>query len=217
MGLKMPPFGYSKQNNTYNSKITKSLEMPEVGLYTGPGAELAEDVGKILRNRISYRKINASEVRHGILDEIKLLIMPGGYTAHYIPNLKPEGCSAIRNFLKKKGGCYLGICAGAYIASSSELKITKSEMVRESGIFNCQIQISDLTHPIFEGLVNPLLVYYQNGPHILPHQDERSLALYEDGSSSVLEGKNILIFSWHPEKLPHTTPILLKSITYLIR
>ncbi|HUX98399.1 MAG TPA: BPL-N domain-containing protein [Candidatus Deferrimicrobium sp.] len=212
----MPSSQYSNNNGAYSLKKFRTSKMPVIGLYSGPGAELAEDVEKILKNRVPYRIISASEIRHGILEEIKLLIMSGGYTARYIPNLRPQGCTAIRSFLKKKGGCYLGICAGAYIASSSELKIVKSEMVRESGIFNCEIEICDLTHPIFESLENPLLVYYQNGPHILPHKDEKSLALYKDGTTSLLEGKNTLIFSWHPEKLPHTSPILLKSIEYLI-
>ena len=90
-------------------------------------------------------------------------------------------------------------------------------MVRQSGIYNCKIEICDLTHPIFKGVTNPIIiVYYQNGPHIKPDKEEQSLALYEDGSTSLLESKNALLFSWHPEKLPHTYPILFKSIEYLI-
>ena len=130
--------------------------------------------------------------------------------------LKQKGCEAIKKFLNDQGGKYLGICAGAYIANSAELQICKSRMNRKSGIFNCEIQVTNLAHPIFKGLNNSIItVYYQNGPHIQPYKDEKSLALYRDGSSSVLETSSALIFSWHPEKLPHTIPILFKSIYYL--
>jgi len=187
----------------------------EIALYAGPGAELAKDVEMILRNTISYKIIKAHEIIEGMLENFSLLIMPGGYTANYIPNLKQKGCAAIKKFLNKIGGSYIGICAGAYI--TSDLGISQSEMIRESGIFNCYIELCDLSHPIFEGQkTTKILVYYQNGPHIVPHPNEKSLALYNDGSSSIIETKNALIFSWHPEKMPSTAPILLKSIQYLV-
>lgn len=192
-----------------------------IGLYAGPGAELAKDVEIILRkNHVPHQMIDANDVQHGILKGFKLLIMPGGYTARYIPGLKQKGCEAIKNFLFKENGRYIGICAGAYVASNPKLGISKSKMVRKSGIFNCQIEINDSLHPIFKGQKSSsILVYYQNGPHIKIHRDEKSLALYSDGSSSVIEiRKDIiaLIFSWHPEKLPHTAPILLNSLDYLL-
>ena len=196
------------------TKIEKDIA---VALFTGPGAELAEDIRVVLENKIPYRKVNANELRNGVLEEFKLLIMSGGYTARYIPNLKPKGCQAVLDFLSKQHGSYLGICAGAYIAGRSELGISKSKMVRKSGIFNCEIKVCDLIHPIFKGLTEPsLTVYYQNGPHILPHKTEQSLALYEDNSTSIIATKNALLFSWHPEKLSHTIPILLNSIEYLL-
>ncbi|MFX1295893.1 MAG: BPL-N domain-containing protein [Promethearchaeota archaeon] len=196
------------------TSLKKNLQ---VALYTGPGAEKIKDVERAIRNRVPYHLINASEVRNGVLDNYKLLIMSGGYTAHYIPNLKPKGCESIKDFLYR-GGRYLGICAGAYIAATPELGITKSKMIRKSGIFNCEIKIQDLTHPIFRGInKSTLIVYYQNGPHIVQKEKgEKSLAFYVDGTASVIETLHALIFSWHPEKLPHTIPILLKSIKYLI-
>ena len=143
--------------------------------------------------------------------------MSGGYTAKYIPNLGPEGCEAIKHFLCEKGGRYLGICAGAYIASSSELRISKSKMIQKTGLFICEIKIQEPKHPIFQDIsANTIEVHYQNGPHIRPHKDERSLALYTDGTSSVLETSHAMIFSWHPERSPHTLPILFRSLEYLI-
>ena len=190
------------------------LASAEVALYAGPGGELAHDVAIVLQNAIPYRIIKAREIIRGILEKFSLLIMPGGYTAHYLPNLKREGCEAIKKFLNEKGGSYLGICAGAYI--TPELGISQSEMIRESGIFNCTVELSDLSHPIFEGQKHAkILVYYQNGPHIKPHSSEKSLALYDNGTSSVIETRNALIFSWHPEKMPSTASIQLRTATGL--
>ena len=188
-----------------------------IALYIGPGAELAKDVEVVLqKNQVDYGLINSQDVRHGVLAEFRILIMPGGYTANYIPGLKKVGCKAVQEFLIQETGFYIGICAGAYIAGTTELGISKSELLRKSGIFNCEIEITVLTHPIFDGFEKSnLTVYYQNGPHIHPHKEERSLALYSDGTSSVIETDHALIFSWHPERLPHTHPILLNSLDYL--
>jgi Biotin-protein ligase, N terminal len=194
------------------------MEPPKVALYAGPGAELANDVEIVIQGKIPYTIIDANAIINGILEKFTVLIMPGGYTAHYIPNLRQEGCSAIKTFLSKKGGKYIGICAGAYLAGTPELGISQSKMIRESGIYNCEVELSELSHPIFEGQKNAkIFVYYQNGPHIKPHSSEKSLALYEDRTSSVIEVKAGLIFSWHPEKLPSTISILLNSIAYLLK
>lgn len=199
-------------------RATRSMEPPKVALYAGPGAELANDVEIVIQRKIPYTIVDANAIINGILEQFTVLIMPGGYTAHYIPNLGRDGCNAIKSFLTNKGGKYLGICAGAYLAGTPELRISQSKMIRDSGIYNCAVELSALSHPIFEAQTSAkIMVYYQNGPHIKPHPSERSLALYEDRTTSVLEVKAGLIFSWHPEKLPSTVSILLKSITYLLQ
>lgn len=48
----------------------------------------------------------------------KLFVMPGGADVPYLKLLKGKGNEIIRNFVHS-GGCYLGVCAGGYYASSS--------------------------------------------------------------------------------------------------
>ncbi len=192
-----------------------------IALYIGPGAEMAGWIQVVFQEtNTPYSLVDPHGIRSGILYEFELLIMPGGYNAAYIPGLRQTGCNAIRSFLEKGKGSYLGICAGSYIVTATELRISRSKMVRKAGIFNTEIEICDLNHPIFKGLnQSSISVYYQNGPHIQPHPDEFPLALYKDGSTSLIEVKtpfHALIFSWHPEKLPHTIPIFLNSIEYLL-
>ncbi len=216
--IKFLEFSTDRKLTSLRDHVRNFGKKIDVALYRGPGAELVHDVEKILKNHINYRFITASKIRKGALKNYEILIMAGGYTARYIPTLKAEGCNAIKKFLWNEEGKYLGICAGAYIAGSEELKICKSRMLRKAGIFTCKITIADKNHPIFADLDSPELeVYYQNGPHIHPHKDEKPLALYSDGTASLIETTHALIFSWHPEKLPSTSPILLRSIDYLLK
>jgi len=197
--------------------LAKQNTKPKIALYKGPGAELVNDVAKAIQSKFPFRLLGSSEIRAGLLEEFNLLIMPGGYTARYLPALRPKGCAAITHFLTDQGGCYLGICAGAYLAGPEQLGICQSRMIRHSGLFNCFVTIQDRTHSIFSNLkTDKLEIYYQNGPHIILKNPERSLAQYSDGTTSLLETSHALIFSWHPEKLPHTTPILWHSINYLL-
>lgn len=48
--------------------------------------------------------------------DIKLLIMPGGRSLPFYEQLGASGNNNIRHFVEQ-GGCYLGLCAGAYYAS----------------------------------------------------------------------------------------------------
>lgn len=63
-------------------------------------------------------KINANEVIDGSWQEDAFLFaIPGGADLLYQAKLKGKGNENIRNFVSN-GGIYLGICAGAYYASS---------------------------------------------------------------------------------------------------
>ena len=83
----------------------------------GSGAVLASDVEHALdRLRISYREVDESFIKSGGLMDCSALIIPGGYTATYVSTLGEDGFREIKEFVKR-GGLYIGICAGAYIAA----------------------------------------------------------------------------------------------------
>ena len=69
---------------------------------------------------IEYDFINAESVRNGYLTNEKyaFIFISGGDANVYFNNLGMRGINKIRNFVAK-GGAYLGICAGAYLASDS--------------------------------------------------------------------------------------------------
>lgn len=68
-------------------------------------------------NGFQYQVVRPAEIRSGVLKDFDVLIMPGGSGSRQSKALQPEGRKAVRTFVKNGGG-YVGICAGAYLASS---------------------------------------------------------------------------------------------------
>lgn len=72
------------------------------------------------------RFCDAGDIIRGCLDEdVSLFVMPGGADLYYTEKLDGAGNQAIRSYVEK-GGCYLGICAGAYYACA-EIEWAKNE------------------------------------------------------------------------------------------
>ncbi len=68
---------------------------------------------------ISFTEINADTVNNtDWLSRYKAICFPGGYAYYYKLAINDSGIQKIRRFVRK-GGAYLGICAGAYFASDS--------------------------------------------------------------------------------------------------
>lgn len=67
----------------------------------------------------SFRVITENDILSGALNsgEFHTLIMPGGKSWIYLDNLGPKGAVEIAKFVSS-GGNYMGICAGAYYATS---------------------------------------------------------------------------------------------------
>ena len=192
--------------------------MAEKGIcvYAGSGGELARDVEVALdKLALSYREVNARDVRSGGLDRCSVLIVPGGQTALCVAALGVRGFERIREFVTDGGG-YVGICAGAYIAARrvevpgrpQGLDIIEIKNVRSAGTEVRTIFVTQPDHPIVEGygrgaVTAPLQIWYQNGPLIEAGEGVETLAVYEDGSAAVVcstygEGR-VVIFSPHPE------------------
>ncbi len=65
----------------------------------------------------STHRVTAQEIRQGVLTGFDVLHVPGGWAGDYADALGEDGLSAIRSFVSGGGG-YIGVCAGAYLASS---------------------------------------------------------------------------------------------------
>jgi len=75
--------------------------------------------------------VTAEQIRSGVLKDFDVLVQGGGGAHAQSEELQDKGRDAIRAFVKDGGG-YLGICAGAYLASSardSDLGILNARVV----------------------------------------------------------------------------------------
>ena len=71
------------------------------------------------RGSFVVEKTDAAAIREGTLEErCHLLVLPGGRDLPYCSKLNGEGNTKIREFVKR-GGSYLGLCAGGYYGTSS--------------------------------------------------------------------------------------------------
>lgn len=183
--------------------------MAEVAIYSGKGAVFFEDVAYALELLdIKYKTLDENDIKEGKLKRFDFLIIPGGYTQEYMPALGEAGKEAIRDFVWE-GGCYIGICSGAYIAAErvevpgrpQGLGLIDIENVRKSGRGTRKIYLNE--HAITCGLGKELEIYYQNGPEIVVKGNVEGIAKYESGKFAIVAssfGKvKVICFSPHPE------------------
>ena len=67
--------------------------------------------------RWGLRWVGAADVRGGVLDQFDVVVFPGGSGSKQAQALGPEGRRAVQQFVHGGGG-YVGICAGAYLATA---------------------------------------------------------------------------------------------------
>jgi putative intracellular protease/amidase len=66
---------------------------------------------------LAVTKVNGKDIRDQILKDFDVVLLPGGSGSGEAKSLEESGRKEIRSFVQRGGG-YLGICAGAYLASA---------------------------------------------------------------------------------------------------
>ncbi len=98
--------------------------MQLVCIYNGPGTADVQDyviaLKQVLACDYTIELVNSVEIIQQNPSSVRLWVMPGGADRPYLKHLKKQGNEALIQFVKG-GGCYLGICAGAYYGSSQIL------------------------------------------------------------------------------------------------
>jgi predicted deacylase/phosphoribosylformylglycinamidine (FGAM) synthase-like amidotransferase family enzyme len=64
------------------------------------------------------RRVGAEDIREGTLRQFDLVIFPGGSGSKQATALELAGRESVRGFVEKGGG-YMGICAGSYLAAAN--------------------------------------------------------------------------------------------------
>jgi hypothetical protein len=170
--------------------------------------------------------LTAADIRDGALDRIDVLLVPGGSGSKQADELEEKGREAIRAFVRRGGG-YVGFCAGAYLASAQyswSLHLLDAKVIdREHwarGTGSVKIKLNGAGRDLL-GSSEIVDIYYGQGPLLGPADspdipDFEALAWYETeiakngAPSGVMKGTvavarapfgkgRVFCFSPHPE------------------
>jgi len=179
------------------------------------------------KNGFQCTVIGSKEIRNGSLTNFDVVIMPGGSGGGQARQLKPEGREAVRTFVKNGGG-YVGICAGAYLASSHydwSLDLINARVWDRShwkrGQKQVSVQLTPSGQEVLSNTQSKFNIYYANGPLLVPDNQSdlpgyEILARFETevakngapadamtGTHAIIRSKfgsgRVICFSPHPE------------------
>ena len=172
--------------------------------------------------------VTADDVRRGDLEAFDVVIFPGGSGGKQAETLGEEGRERVRRFVDEGGG-FIGICAGAYLASahySWSLHLLDARVVDTNhwarGTGNVELKLSKVGRDAFDADAEAATIYYGQGPLLAPGEKEEIadyelLAAYETeiakngaprgvmkGTGAIARGEfgdgRVVCFSPHPEK-----------------
>jgi hypothetical protein len=209
----------------------KPLPIIDVAVYSGEGT--SSSLSKLLKAldghpRIVVQQMSAEDIRAGRLAGCEVVIHPGGSGSQQAKALGQEGRKKLREFVEAGGG-YVGVCAGAYLATCEydwSLKILDAKVIDRAhwnrGFGTVEITLSDRGRELL-GVGEPRLpIYYHQGPLLSPGNDP-DVADYEGlatfgteiaengaprgvmpGTTAIASGVHrkgrVLCFSPHPER-----------------
>jgi hypothetical protein len=180
-----------------------TLEQTCVALYDagGSGGKGPVALDRILGEAgMQVLRVGPEEIAaDGTLPHFQLLIVPGGLASKEAAAIGEAGRQRIQQFVRQGGG-YMGICAGAYLGTSTydwSLKVVNAKTVSphwQRGIGTVKIELAPAGRQILGDRPGLLDVHYANGP-ILTRADVATLPDYE-----------VLVF-FRSELAKHGTPV----------
>ncbi len=217
----------------------------EVAVYKGAGtSDSREKLIKVLAKQpsLKVRDVTVDDIRAGKLKQCQVLIQPGGGGGVQGRALGEEGRQQIREFVKSGGG-YVGVCAGAYLATCDydwSLNILDAKVVDRKhwnrGFGTVEINLSPRGQEFFGVDHERLSIYYHQGPLLAPADnpdvpDFDILAKFETeiakngASTGVMRGctaiasgvfhkGRVLCISPHPELTDGQEQLLVRAIQW---
>lgn len=219
-----------------------------VGVYLDKGAgPSANDLLRVLGTieNVSITKLTAEQMRTGSLAGLDILMHPGGSGGEQGRNLDEAGREQVRNFVNQGGG-YVGICAGAYLATahySWSLNLLDAKVVDTAhwkrGKGSVDIELTTAGRQLLNTPNPKLPILYANGPLLAPAgradiPDYEEIAAFktelaENGApSGVMAGTTaiargtygqgrVLCFSPHPEMTTGIETFVKDAVNYVKR
>ena len=223
----------------------KSEVKTKVAMMVGPGAVgAAFNWMQVLSfcPQMEVKFVDGRMIREGALEGCDVYVCPGGYDRQIYRDIGREGAEVIREFIRK-GGCYLGTCAGAIFtlndAKGYGLSPWKQDPTNSNFAHGHAQIVMSITKRGSELMGVPAsnrFVWYWNGPLMIPAPIEgmksEVLATYHGdilmnttnllrqagypAMVSVEFGKGkMVVSSCHPEITPRTHDIVAGAFKYL--
>jgi len=175
-------------NQGVNVITSRDGEAIRVALYDagGTGGKGVKNLERILESEPTFllHHVGPADIRAGVLDQFDVVIFPGGSGSKEAAAIGKDGCAAVREFVESGGG-YVGICAGAFLATAKydwSLALmnaktftgnreipgvgVKSMWFRGSG--TVKMELTDEGRRILGDLPGLVEVRYANGPILSP-------------------------------------------------
>jgi hypothetical protein len=213
----------------------------DIAIYKGPGTstsrtELLKALGT--EPRFQLHDVTVDDIRGGKLAGMEVLIHPGGSGGGQGRALGEEGRQAVREFVEAGGG-YVGVCAGAYLATCDyewSLHILDAKVIDRQhwarGFGTVEITLSDKGRELLDVTESRLPIYYHQGPLLAPAEkpdvaDYDPLATFHTeiakngapkgvmpGTTAIAPGSHHKgrVFCFSPEKTEGQEPLLVRAV-----
>jgi beta-aspartyl-peptidase (threonine type) len=230
---------------SFRACLADEPKVTKVAVYSDAGAGRSEtDLVKALNANqlLEVHRVTAEQIRGGALTGMDVLIHPGGSGSKQGLQLGPEGREVVRSFVKEGGG-FIGVCAGAYLASADydwSLNLLDAKVIDRAhwarGTGTVRVGLSKVGQDFFECNSSTTEIYYGQGPLLAPANrpeipDYQPLALYETeiakngapmgvmkGTTAIASGEfgrgRVFCFSPHPEKTKGLENFLYRAIAW---
>ncbi|QDV28892.1 Glutamine amidotransferase subunit PdxT [Planctopirus ephydatiae] len=212
--------------------VAQAAEPIRVSIYdhSDGSANGPKNLMKFLTEENGFKcvRVSPEEIRDtDILTKTDVLIIPGGSASAQSKKLEDAGCAKIKEFVKNGGG-YVGICAGAYLATSDyswSLGLMNAKVVDKAhwarGTGPVELEMKETGKTLLGESSDLVGVYYGQGPLLSPGSTKElppyePLALYateiakKGAPSGVMVGTSaiakvnygngrVICYSCHPE------------------
>jgi hypothetical protein len=218
-----------------------------VALYDaeGTGGSGAAKITALMASNpaVSVVRVCAEDIRGGALGAFDVLVVPGGSGSRQATALDEAGRGAVRRFVGNGGG-YLGICAGAYLATSGfdwSLQILNARTLSpkwQRGRGKVGIEFTNDGLSLLGAPTGTQAVLYANGPILGPATNSilppyEPLAFFRSevaengtppglmtGSPALVASRfgrgRVIVSSPHPEQTTSLDSIIPRAIAWLM-
>ena len=224
----------------------RDAETVRAALYDGPGTSTDKAVARIERilageKGIVPRRVAPADIREGALKQFDVVIFGGGSGHGQAGGLQESGRRAVRRFVRNGGG-YVGVCAGAYLATANyswSLGLLGADSIDRKhwrrGKGQVEIELTPRGRELFQREGSGMLrILFQNGPILAPADSDdlppyKVLSWYRTGigergadpetmvdTPAIVKspyGKGrIIAFSPHPDKTEGLHDMLIRAV-----